>query len=112
MASSDQPMSWSRERCPAWCAREHDERDHPEDRYHQSEPTYVPVLASRAPSVPATASLEALDLIVRVCRYDGDIVTWVAIEAADHPEPRLVLSLESARLLLHDLEEQLQRYDE
>lgn len=111
MASLDQPLSWSREPCPAWCAREHEEGDHPEDRYHQSEPTYVPVLASRAPSVPVTSSLEALDLVVRVCRYDGDVLTWVAIEAAEHREPRLVLSLDSARLLLRDLAEQLGRYD-
>jgi hypothetical protein len=113
MTSPSKPgAAWQREPCPSWCTRVHDDLDHPEDRYHQSEPSYLPTISSRRPSIPITASLEAVDMLIRICRYDGDVVTWVAIEALEQPEPRLVLTLESARILGFELAEQLERYDD
>lgn len=103
--------SWQREPCPGWCARTHHEDDHVEDRYHQSEPSYVPVLAAREPTVPITDSLEAVDLVVRTGQYVGELVEWVAIEPLDLPQPRLVLSLESAHSLARALADQLDRHD-
>lgn len=107
----DTTASWARETCPAWCTRAHDDTDHPEDRYHQSEPSFVPVIASARLAVPLTSSLEAVEMLVHVGRYDGDVVEWLAIEALDQPEPRLVLTLESARLLVQRLVEQIGNHD-
>ena len=107
----DRRASWLRELCPAWCARAHHEDDHPEDHYHQSEASFVPVIASRRTAVPVTSTFEAVDMLVRICRYDGDVVTWLAIEPLEQRQPRLVLTVESARLLVRDMVDQLRRHD-
>ncbi|HEY0890818.1 MAG TPA: hypothetical protein VGE38_14525 [Nocardioides sp.] len=107
MTTPDQPVSWLREHCPAWCARAHEESDHPEDRYHQSEPCSFPILASVPPTVPIASSLQAVDMVVRVCRYPGELVEWIAVEAAEQRAPRLVLTTESARRLAECLAAQL-----
>ncbi len=99
--------SWLVEPCPSWCAREHEETDHPEDRYHQSDPAVVPAIASTVVSVPVTASFEEVDLVIRRCRYVADSVEWMAIEGLKSVEPRLVLTSDSARVLLRVLAEQL-----
>lgn len=102
--------SWLHEPCPGWCTRVHEEDDHLEDRFHQSEPTIVPVIAAVEPTVPVTASLETIDLVIRIGRYDGELVEWLTIEPLDLPQPKLVLTVESARLLAHHLAEQLDRH--
>ncbi|MFT4286364.1 DUF6907 domain-containing protein [Nocardioides sp.] len=100
--------SWLTEACPAWCAREHREADHPEDRYHQSEPAIVPVIASLAPLVPVPASFEPADLVVRRCRYVADAVEWLAVETLEAAHLRLVLTLESARRLVRAVADQVE----
>ena len=102
--------TWLTERCPDWCTREHVESDHPEDRFHQSEATFVPAIVSVRDTVPVTASLAGLDLTVWIGRYVGDIVEWAVIEPVEQRHPRLVLSVESARALTHGLAEQLERH--
>ena len=57
---------WSKQPCPPWCTREHAADDHPEDRYHQSEPSILPVVAGAGDAVPVTTSLRALTLAVRL----------------------------------------------
>ncbi|TYL55914.1 hypothetical protein FXB39_01565 [Nocardioides sp. BGMRC 2183] len=99
--------SWLAEACPPWCAREHHEQDHPEDRYHQSAPSFAPVIAALGHAIPVTDALTAVELIIRMARYVGDVHTWIAIEGTEAPEPRLVLTAESARSLVQHLEEQL-----
>lgn len=107
--SSSETPSWLVEPCPPWCARDHLESDHDEDRYHQSEASIVPVVAGPGDSVPITASLDDVDLVVRVGRHLSEPRAWVAIEAADRPEPRLVLTVESARSVARHLDEQLRQ---
>lgn len=100
--------TWLLGGCPPWCRRTHHEDDHPEDRYHQSEPAYVPAICGHGHSVPLTSSLEATDLLVRRGRHVDDVVEWLVIEAEMSPEPRLVLTSESARALLSALASQLE----
>jgi hypothetical protein len=35
---------WTFESCPRWCTRQHDDDDHPDDRYHDSAPTTTPTI--------------------------------------------------------------------
>jgi hypothetical protein len=105
------PPTWLTEPCPPWCARDHREQDHPEDRYHQSAASIAPVIASTLPTVPLTASLEPIDLVVRIGRYVGDLAEWVAIEPLELVQPRLVLTVESTRQLVRHIDEQLARHD-
>lgn len=104
----DRPVpSWLAEHCPPWCVREHQEDDHVEDRYHQDEPGLYPVIGGRADTVPITSSLAALELVVRRGRHVGESVTWIAVEAVDGAGPRLLLTLESAHLLVGHLARRL-----
>ncbi|MCL2542283.1 MAG: hypothetical protein FWE71_07485 [Nocardioidaceae bacterium] len=101
--------TWLVEECPSWCVRDHRESDHPEDRYHHGEASLVPVVLARDRFVPASASLEATDLVVCRGRHVGDAVEWVVIEPAESPQPRLVLTRESAGSVARALEEQLRK---
>lgn len=101
--------TWLDEACPSWCTRDHRERDHPEDRYHQSDPTMVTVTAGDGATVPVTDSLETIDMLVLLGRYVGDPRTWLTIEPAERPAPRLVLTIASARALVGCIDDQLQR---
>jgi len=103
--------TWLTEACPSWCAREHEEDDHPEDRYHQSEPSIAPVIASGQVTVPVTSSLETVDLLVRIGRYVGETTEWMAIEPLELVQPRLLLTVESARHLARHVVDQLARHD-
>jgi hypothetical protein len=114
---SDHPMddgqsrpTWLTEPCPAWCTRVHLEADHPEDRYHQSTATFIPAIVGVRDTVPVTASLEELDLTVWIGRYVGDIVEWAVVEPVEQRQPRLILSVESARALTRGLAEQLDQH--
>jgi hypothetical protein len=101
--------SWQREPCPPWCIREHDEHDIPLDRYHQGEPSVLPVLISTGPEEPRVATFEPVDLTLRVGRYAGEVVDWVAIEPVDLTVPRMVLAAESADRLAQRLGQLLAR---
>lgn len=99
--------SWQAAPCPPWCARVHTEEDHPEDRYHQSEPSVVAAVAGRGDDIPVTASLRPVSLAVRAGRYvDGDL-TWLVVEPLEQRAPRLVVTAETAGALLLGLQEQL-----
>jgi hypothetical protein len=99
--------SWLAEPCPRWCRREHHEQDHAEDRYHQSEATAFPAIVAVEPSVPATASLEALALVVWIGRYAGEFEEWAVIEPVEQREPRMVMTADSAAALARTLTAQL-----
>lgn len=98
---------WLDEPCPPWCTRAHAADDHPEDRYHQSEPSIVPVVAGAADAVPVTTSLRPMTLAVRLGRYVGDDRTWLVIEPLEDVQPRMVLAADGARALLQALGGQL-----
>lgn len=107
--TSDPTPSWLTEPCPAWCRRRHQEQEHPEDRFHQSDPAVVATVAGDADTIPITDSLTPVDLTVRLGRHVDDSVEWIAIEALESPRPRLVLTTDSARRLAREIAEQLAR---
>lgn len=100
-------VSWLTEACPPWCAREHAEDDHVEDRYHQSEPSVLTVVAGPGDTVPVTASLRPTTLALRAGRHVGDDLVWLVIEALDDPLPRMALTTDAARGLARALRDQL-----
>lgn len=102
--------SWLGGPCPPWCVREHAETDHPEDRYHQSEPTILAAVAGSGDTVPVDDSLQPLTLVVRVGQYT-DGAPWLLVEHAEGRHPRIVLTPESARALAAALLEQAQRWE-
>lgn len=99
--------TWLDGPCPAWCVRVHLEDDHPEDRYHQSEPSILAGVAGAGDQVPMTASLRPLTLGVRLGRHIGDGGVWLTIESLEAPQPRLVLTDATAQDLLQRLAQQL-----
>ncbi|MCR1786491.1 hypothetical protein KVF89_28410 [Nocardioides carbamazepini] len=105
----DQRPTWLQESCPAWCTREHEEDDHPADRYHASEATFLPAIAATADTVPAASSADAVELIIHIRRQLDDPTDWVTVEPAQTRLPRLTLTRESAARLVRALAEQLDR---
>lgn len=99
--------TWLDEPCPPWCARVHLEEDHPEDRYHQSEPSIFGGVAGAGDQVPLTASLRPLSLGIRLGRHVGDAGVWLAIESLEASHPRLILTEVTAQALLQRLDQQL-----
>lgn len=103
--------TWLAEVCPAWCTRIHREDDHPEDRYHQSEPSTFPAVAGAGDDVPLTDSLRAMTLGVRLGRHLGDDRTWLVVESLDDRHPRAVLTRDAAGALIRHLVHQLSLAD-
>ncbi|WP_017933027.1 DUF6907 domain-containing protein [Nocardioides sp. Iso805N] len=99
--------TWQREPCPRWCIRDHDEDDIALDRYHQGSATTVPVLMSTDSEEPRSATYVPVDLAIRVGRYAGELIDWVAIEPVRLTAPRLVLTAESAARLAEQVTAQL-----
>lgn len=101
--------SWQHQPCPAWCIREHDEDDIPLDRYHQAEPSRLPVLMSDHPEEPRLSTFAPVELTIRVGRYVDEMVGWVAIEPVELAAPRMVLTAESAHRLAKQVQDQLRQ---
>lgn len=101
--------SWQREPCPPWCIREHDEDDIPLDRYHQGEPSLLPVLMSDHPEEPRGDTFAPVDLTIRVGRYVTEVVDWVAIEPVALSVARMVLTAESAERLAQLIRDRLSK---
>ncbi|MEX0428453.1 hypothetical protein AB3X52_12550 [Nocardioides sp. DS6] len=99
--------SWQREPCPLWCIREHGEDDIALDRYHQGPPASLSVAMSTRPDEPHHNNFETVDLTLRVGRFSGEIVDWVAIEPIELTVPRIVLTAESASRLAQRVKEML-----
>jgi hypothetical protein len=101
--------TWLAETCPSWCVREHREQDHPDDRYHQSETSFVPVVAAVRDTVPIAASMRGIDLTVWMGQYVGESLVWMVIEPDGPRTPRLILSAESAMSLSSEIAIQVTR---
>lgn len=99
--------SWQLDACPHWCAGEHSEHDHPDDRVHRSAGRTVAVIArSLHPTKEAmVSSSEATEFEIGLSRRDGKTTTWVFI--GDGAAHRIELSLESARRVGDELREVL-----
>ena len=102
--------SWLAGPCPPWCTREHSEDDHPEDRYHQRDPTITAAVAGTGDTVPVPATLHPVVLTVRTGRYTGEGLTWLVVEPLEG-RPYLAITAASARSLVLALQEQLGRLD-
>jgi len=95
VGKSERP-SWLNEDCPPWCAREHHEGDHPEDRLHSSEPVHVPVVLRESLLVQTARATELL--VQQLCALgDGD--TWVLVCEPEDARHGMLLSSNSARAL-------------
>lgn len=91
MDAPGQPRpSWQQEPCPAWCARPHQEGDHLEDRFHQSEGTIVPAMVVDDP-LGSPPTMRMTELVVVAVQHLGDPTTWIRVEAAEGRDPRLVM---------------------
>lgn len=72
--------TWLDEPCPPWCARVHDEGDHPEDRVHQGEPSIVPaVLLRDSPTLADDRREVPGEVLAQAMRALGSSRTWVLI---------------------------------
>ncbi len=70
--------SWQLDDCPAWCAVEHREDDHPDDRSHRTDAPTVPVIArSRRFDDGLVFETEATEFEVGAPRRDGDAETSI-----------------------------------
>jgi hypothetical protein len=78
MAADEQSRpKWLDEQCPSSCDRIHEESDHPEDRFHQAEPTVLPSIVRR--SLLPEDRPEACELLV------------MPVALTDRPRPWIVL---------------------
>lgn len=88
----DRP-TWLTEACPPWCAREHGEDDHPDDRFHQSRAWVLDAVGATGGEAPA-AGLAPIEVVVRVGRHDAQPRAWVQVGAA--LDTRASLALDAA----------------
>ena len=91
--------SWQVDACPPWCAVDHGEHDHPDDRVHRSAPESVPVVARHTgfEGVRIRRTAEAAELDVALSRVDGEWQTWLYVGSG--PAMAIEVSAESGRRL-------------
>lgn len=94
-AESSRP-SWQTDGCPMWCVSDHREEDFPEDRFHDSAPTVVPVIVpgDDTARIPETTALHIV-----TSRRCGGTEDWIFIGQPDRACRGLTLSRESAHRL-------------
>lgn len=100
-ANSRHSPSWQRDPCPSWCVVRHQEDDHPDDRVHDSSPSYVPVVLNADDEVVST------ELLIVMSRRVDETDDWVFVGEPDRARQRLVLTPESAQRVAHSVLEQL-----
>lgn len=92
---------WQTEDCPPWCAREHLDTDHPEDRIHQTEPLIVPALRRRSllpEDRPQRTDIEAM----LAARVGDNSPLWILIGEGEE-SALLVIDEMTARRLVDTL---------
>lgn len=97
--TSDRRPSWLDEACPAWCAREHHEDDHPEDRQHRSRGIEVAGVVADRDRVTMRQVARGTELVVQRSQHLGGAESWVAISDAEARDPSLEVSAETAERL-------------
>jgi hypothetical protein len=102
--------SWQLDDCPAWCAIDHRQEDHPDDRVHRTEAPSVPVIArSRRFDGELRYEIAAMDFEVGMSRRDGEAETWIYV--GGETEQPIEVTRESAARLLRALNIQLRAPD-
>jgi hypothetical protein len=94
--------------CPAWCRRGHDPGDHADDRLHQSEPVFAPVVLGD-PRFARDDLGHADSLVLRVVQRADSPTAWLEAVPEEGRSPRLLVSTESARRLADAMTELLGR---
>jgi hypothetical protein len=90
--------AWQTEDCPPWCAREHLESDHPEDRIHQTEPLTVPALRRRSllpEDRPERTEIE----VMLAARINDNTPLWILIGEGEGPALLIVDEITALRLI-------------
>ncbi len=101
--------SWQSRPCPPWCVRTHREDDHPDDRFHDSRSTRVPVvlLDRDVDAGPGRWSHDLTDLAIVVSQHDTADEVVVLVGREDDTRQQLHLSAESAARLAKALDTHL-----
>jgi hypothetical protein len=94
--------------CPAWCRRGHRPGDHADDRLHQSEPVFVPVVLGD-PRFGRDDVGRADSLVLRVVQRVDSPTVWLEAAPEEGRSPRLLVTTESARRLVDAMTELLHR---
>ena len=92
---------WQTEDCPPWCAREHLDSDHPEDRIHQTEPLAMPARRRRSllpEDRPERTEIE----IMLASRINDNSPMWILIGEGEGPA-LLIVDEVTARSLIDSL---------
>ena len=88
--------SWLTEPCPSWCANEHREEDHLEDRVHKSAGLITPAVVRRSPVLADVEPGEATEILVQTLRLVGATETWVLVCEPENAHSMMMLRHEAA----------------
>lgn len=92
---------WQTEPCPPWCTQDHRDDDHPDDRYHDSAVTRVPVILIERDHAagPGRWEREAGEITIVTSRHadTAEVVTFIGRD--DGPGQQLTLTPEGAARL-------------
>lgn len=101
MSSKNPRAAWQSEPCPAWCTQQHRDDDHPEDRFHDSVATRVPmVFAERDHEAgPGRWAHTPGEISIVTSRHaeTSDVVVFIGRD--EHPGQELSLTPEGAARL-------------
>ena len=78
----DERPTWLIEPCPPWCAAEHRQGDHPDDRVHRGASTTLAGFLAHG-AVPTEFEEEPAHLVVHVMRPVGGTTTWVEVRETE-----------------------------
>ena len=91
--------SWQSDVCPSWCARQHTEADHPDDRRHQDEGRVLAGVVLRQDTPADQRIAEPSELIISISCAVNDEDVWIYIGEGERRERHLHLSHETAQRL-------------
>jgi hypothetical protein len=92
--------------CPPWCRRVHLAGLHPEDQHHASRPRRV-ALVTGTPALDPDDLAVATAVVARLVRRTQSELTWLEIVSEEGRDLRMVVTIDSARLLLAVLQDLL-----
>lgn len=99
--------------CPSWCVANHDEQTKSDDRWHQSQPIFVPVVeqVTYATEGGFQFDVEGAELEVDLeHRVDGQ-EAFLHFGVGKKRDRNFRLSVESTRRLLSAIQQVLEKYD-
>jgi hypothetical protein len=99
-SSAEAFVHWLQSECPEWCVVDHadDERDPPR-HLHRREQKVATLLKRTERSDAPAPQVDVLEFLVTRGRHGDEICEWVSIEPLSPDCGRLMLTVESARIL-------------